>query len=128
MKEKQTGTAYFMHQARRLSELEDYRTEYISRGKKPQRYVVEKVIALSKLEFENFSFDLLMPRQFIADNIPLMTVDANNFWHCLLVVQKGNEDIGILIESRKKNSPAYTALYQKQGFKVAEQAENGGAI
>jgi len=128
MQEKQTGTAYFKHQARRLSELEDYRTECISRGKKPQRYVVEKVIALSKIEFENISFDLVMPRQFIADNIPLMTVDANNFWHCLLVVQKGNEDIGILIESRKKQAPTYTALYKKQGFKFAEQAENGGAI
>jgi len=128
MQEKQTGTAYFKHQARRLSELEDYRTECISRGKKPQRYVIEKVIALSKLEFENFSFDLLMPRQFIADNIPLMTVDANNFWHCLLVVQKGNEDIGILVECRKKQAPTYTALYKKQEFKLAEQAENGGAI
>jgi|GEM_PF-1207931 len=128
MKEKQTGTAYFKHQARRLSELEDYRTECISRGKKPQRYVVEKVIALSKIEFDNACADLLADRKFVEDNIPLMTVDANNFWHCLLVVQKGNEDIGILIESRKKNSPTYTALYKKQGFKVAEQAENGGAI
>ncbi|MDP4119407.1 MAG: hypothetical protein Q8873_09540 [Bacillota bacterium] len=120
MQEKQTGTAYFKHQARRLSELEDYRTECIRRGKKPQRYVVEKVIALSKIEYENVSFDLLMPRQFIADNIPLMTVDANNFLHCLLVVQKGNEDIGILIECRKKQVPTCTALYKKQGFKLAE--------
>jgi len=128
MQEKQTGTAYFKHQARRLSELEDYRTECIRRGKKPQRYVVEKVIALSKIEYENVSFDLLMPRQFIADNIPLMTVDANNFWHCLLVVQKGSEDTGILIESRKKQAPTYTALYKKQEFEFSEQAENGGAI
>jgi len=120
MQEKQTGTAYFKHQARRLSELEDYRTECISRGKKPQRYVIEKVITLSKIEFENLSSDLIMPRQFIADNIPLMTVDANNFWHCLLVVQKGNEDIGILVECRKQEFPAYTALYKKQGFKIAD--------
>jgi hypothetical protein len=89
MQEKQTGTAYFKHQARRLSELEDFRTECISRGKKPQRYVIEKVIALSKIEFENLSSDLIMPRQFIADNIPLMTVDANNFWHCQVLSDQG---------------------------------------
>jgi len=69
-----------------------------------------------------------MPRQFIADNMLLMTVDANKFWHCLLVVQKGNEDIGILVECRKKQAPTYTALYKKQEFKFEEQAENGGAI
>jgi len=120
MQGKQTGTAYFKHRARRLIELEDYRMECIRQGKKPQRYVIEKVITLSKIEYTNFSCDLLMPRQFIADNLSLMKADSDNFRHCLLVVQKGSEDAGILVDSRETESPTYTALYKKPGFKIAE--------
>lgn len=112
--EKLTGTAYFLRNARRLDDLEDFRKESVRKRIKPKQYIIEKVIALSKIDYENFTTDLLADRQFIADNTHLMFVDVNNIWHCLLVLEKGKEDIGILVDSKKKDFPMYSAVYKKQ--------------
>ena len=112
--EKLTGTAYFLRNARRVDDLEDFRKESVRKRIKPKQYITEKVIALSKIDYENFTTDLLADRQLIADNTHLMFVDVNNIWHCLLVLEKGKEDIGILVDGKKKDFPMYSAVYKKQ--------------
>ena len=60
--------------------------------------VVEKVIRLSDIEYMRFSTSMLREQDFIRDNIDLMIVDADNRYHCLLVVGEGRSD-GILVHS-----------------------------
>jgi len=52
-------------------------------------------------------------REFISDNLKFMFSDANGIWHCLLIVQTGKMDIGILVESKKSDYSMYSALYRK---------------
>lgn len=112
MDKKLTGMAYFMRDARRVDDLVDFRKECIQKRTDPRLFVVEKVIQLSKIDYENLTSDLLADRQFIDENLSLMFTDGN-VWHCLLAVQKGSFDMGVLIESKKRDYPMYTALYRK---------------
>jgi len=114
MGEKMTGKAYFMRDARRIGDLEEFRRECIKKRTGAKAYIVEKVIELNKIDFENLSTDLLADRQYIADNSDLMFSEINNVWHCILIVQTGKSDVGILVESKKMDFPMYTALYQNK--------------
>jgi len=114
MDEKLLGTAYFMKDARRINDLVEFRKECIKKRKCAKLYIIEKTIELSKIDYENFTTDLLADRQFITDNRDLMFCDADNVWHCLLVIQSGKPDTGILVESKKFEFPLYAALYQKE--------------
>jgi len=113
MDEKLSGIAYFLRDARRIDELEKLREEKVRQRISAKQYIVEKVIELSKIDFENFSTDLLAERQFITDNLNLMFVDDDKTWHCLYVVQIGSGNSGILVQSKKCEFPKYTALYQR---------------
>jgi len=113
MDKKLSGIAYFLRDARRVDELEELRKGKIRQKISAKQYIIEKVIELTQIDFENFSTDLLAERQFITDNLNLMFVDDNNTWHCLLVVQIGITNPGILVQSKKCEFPKYTALYQK---------------
>lgn len=114
MKGKMTGTAYFMRDARRLDDLKRYRKDCIKKRSDGKAYVVEKIIKLESLDYENFCEDLLVSRGFIEENLYMMFVDNKKVWHCLLITEAGKTDTGILIESKKMEFPMYTALYQKQ--------------
>lgn len=113
MDKKITGTAYFLCDARRIDDVEEFRKKGNKKRLTAKPYIVEKVITLSEIDYQNFTTDLLADRHFIEDNISLMFVDNNNVWHCLLVVQAGKPETGILVESKKNDFPKYTALYQK---------------
>jgi hypothetical protein len=112
MDNKIMGSAHFMRNARRIDDLTEFRRDCIHKRASPRLFVVEKVIELSKIDYENFTSDLLADRQFIDENLSLMFTDGN-VWHCLLAVQKGGFGMGVLIESKKMNYPMYTALYRK---------------
>ena len=114
MDEKLTGKAYFMRDARRIGDLEAFRWECIKKRSGGKAYVVEKIIELEPIDFENLSTDLLADRQYIADNRDIMYSEVNNVWHCILIVQKGKSDLGILVESKKMEFPMFAALYQKR--------------
>lgn len=113
MEKKLTATAYFMKDARRLGDLEERLRQGIQKMLIPQPYVVEKVVELAQIDYENFSEDLWVDRQFITDNLDLMFPDSGGVWHCILVVQAGKPDRGILVESKKREYPMYTALYRE---------------
>ena len=114
MSEKPLGTAFFMKDARRIDDLAEFRNDCIKKRKCAKLYIIEKTIELNRLEYDNFINDLLVERQYISDNRDLMFSDINNVWHCLLIVQAGKHDTGILVESKKYEFPMYTALYQKE--------------
>ena len=114
MSEKPLGSAFFMKDARRIDDLAEFRKDCIKKRKCAKLYIIEKTIELSKIDYENFAGDLLVERQFIADNRDLMFSDINSVWHCLLIVRAGKPDTGILVESKKYEFPMYTALYQKE--------------
>jgi len=114
MSEKPLGTAFFMKDARRIDDLAEFRKECIKKRKCAKLYIIEKTIELSIIDYENFTSDLLADRQFISDNLEFMFSDTDNVWHCLLIVQAGKPDTGILVESKKFEFPMYAALYQKE--------------
>lgn len=113
MNEKLTGTSYFVRDARRVDDIRCYRRECIKKRREGKRYMVEKIIELESIDYENFCEDLLVSREFIEENLGLMFVDKKNVWHCLLVTEVGKPDTGVLVESKKMGFPMYTALYQK---------------
>jgi len=113
MEQKITGTAYFLMDARRIEDLEAYWREHYPKRMNDKPYIVEKVIELGKIDYENFSTDLLADRDFIRDNLNLMQTDADGGWHCILVVQKGKLDNGILISSKGFDFPKFSAYYHK---------------
>ena len=114
MDEKLTGKAYFMRDARLIGDLEAFRRACIKKRSVGKAYVVEKIIELEPIDFENLSTDLLADRQYITDNRDLMYSEVNNVWHCILIVQTGKSDVGILVESKKMEFPMFAALYQKR--------------
>ena len=112
--ENLTGTAYFLRNARTVNELENYKHQCIEKQIDAKAFAVSKIIRLSRIDYENFTTDLLVDRQFIQDNIEIMYVDENNIWNCLLIVQKDNPHKGVLVESKKKDYAMYLAIYQEQ--------------
>jgi hypothetical protein len=70
------GKAWFVFEPRRVDDL-----SIENRSGKWMEYEVVKTICLSKIDYENFSTDLLADRQFIEDSISLCRKKED----CLLV-------------------------------------------
>jgi hypothetical protein len=71
-------------------------------------FVVEKVISLSKIEYENFVTDLCVDRWFIEKYTNICRIDSDSVWHCILVKQKGGKD-GVLVMSEGEVFPKWAA-------------------
>ena len=82
-------TAYFVFRPRTLHDL---RHPHLL--EKEQEFKVAKVIPLSLIDYENFSEDLLVDRQFIEDNAHLCS--EGSVLHCLLVKPRNRKE-GILV-------------------------------
>lgn len=98
------GTAYFVRKPIRLSQLF-----------KPQRiedevpYEIVKTIHLSQLDYENFSTDLTVDREYIEQNADFFGI-KNGVWKCLLIQQKNAKD-GILVIPEYESWIGYAAFY-----------------
>ena len=68
-------------------------------------YRIVKIICLSKIDYENFTTDLLADRQFIEDNAALCTATGD----CLLVKTRGT-DAELLVVPWKGCFVRYAAL------------------
>lgn len=88
--------------------IEDLRRPHLVSHRKP--YVVEKMILLDEIDYENFITDLCVDRWFIEDNIELCEVDNEGFWHCILVKQRGQPD-GVLAMSEGHVFAKWAAYY-----------------
>lgn len=77
--------------------------ELISRfGSKPKKVTIQKVIELTKEEFDEFKNDLLADRDFIKDN---------KEFSYFLVKEKGTADKeGIIVDTEGYDYPRYTGL------------------
>ncbi|HMM32023.1 MAG TPA: DUF6329 domain-containing protein [Clostridia bacterium] len=69
-----------------------------SRNRPDDVFKIEKVIELSRADFDEFSTRLLVDTPFIQGNAHLMSVDEQGRWHCLLVHDE-SRNRGILVES-----------------------------
>ena len=80
-----------------------------------EEFVVEKVIRLTKAEFEDLLKEPLKDRNYVKENKDLMYEDKDGYMHCIYVVAD-NYDYGILIESEGSDYPRYTAYLPKAVF------------
>lgn len=71
-------------------------------------FIIEKVVRLSKEEFEDLLKEPLKDRDYVKENKDKMYEDKDGYWHCIYVVCEGF-DYGILIESEGSDYPRYTA-------------------
>ncbi|MBR0295680.1 MAG: hypothetical protein IJQ67_07290 [Bacilli bacterium] len=78
-------------------------------------FIIEKVVKLSKEEFEDLLKNPLNDRSYVRDNKSLMFEDKDGYWHCIYVVAE-DYDYGILIESEGSDYPRYTADLPKALF------------
>lgn len=69
-----------------------------SKNQSDDVFEIEKVIELSRVDFDEFSTHLLVDTPFIQQNAHLMRVDEQDRWHCLLVHDE-SRNRGILVES-----------------------------
>ena len=81
--------------------------ELISRfGSKPKKLTIEKVIELTKEEFEEFKNNLLADRDFIKDNKEISY---------FLVKEKGaNNKEGIIVDTEGYDYPRYTGVFVEE--------------
>ena len=81
--------------------------ELISRfGSKPKKVTIEKVIELTKEEFDEFKNNLLVDREFIK---------ANKEYMYFLVKEKGTDDKkGIIVDTAGYDYPRYTGLFVEE--------------
>ncbi len=70
--------------------------------------IVEKLIVLTDLEFEQYNMDLMEEQTFLQENRNLM-FSSDDVYHCLLVLGENNTD-GILIEAEGYNYARYAAF------------------
>ena len=69
---------------RKATDVNDYKWITKLYDYKEEPYVVEKEIALSAKEYDEFTDDLLVDREWITKNKNHMRMDEG-IWHCLLV-------------------------------------------
>ena len=84
-----TGNAYFVREPNYLSEL--MRPHLIERERP---YEIVATVTLAKIDYENFTTDMLADRQFIEDNAALC--ERGTVWKCIFVHQRGRAD-GVLV-------------------------------
>lgn len=77
-------------------QIEDLRRPHFVDHCKP--YIVEKIISLDVIDYENFIKDICVDRWFIEENTDLCKIDNDGIWHCILVKQHGNTS-GVLVMS-----------------------------
>ena len=81
-------------------------------AKQRSKFIIEKTILVSALEYKEFCDNLLSDRDFVEENISLMHMDKNKTQHCILVKEEGRSE-GILIQSEGYSYPRYTAYYKE---------------
>ena len=86
---KKTGTAYFVRTPRRIEDLLAYHPI-----KRERPFEIIKEVTLPKIDYENFTSDMIADRQFIEDHASLCSKGA--VWRCLLIRQRGRTD-GVLV-------------------------------
>lgn len=86
---KTSGTAFFVRMPRTIDEL---RVPHFPQRERP--YEIVKIIELSRMDYENFSTDLLVSRQFIEEHANFC--GEGEVFRCLFVCHCGHED-GILV-------------------------------
>jgi hypothetical protein len=96
MKDK---TAYFV---KLPFSIENLKVLHLYNKRKP--FIVEKVIELSKIDYENLITDLTVERWYIGKNKGLCFIDEDGVWHCLLMRKRGCQD-GVLVMSEGTDYP-----------------------
>ncbi len=86
---EKTGFAYFVEGPRIIEDLKA--PHPIERE---QRYEIIKSVKLARIDYENFTTDMIADRQFIEDNAVLCS--QGEVWRCILVQQRGRTD-GVLV-------------------------------
>lgn len=109
MSEKHDSTAFFVKLSFRL---EDLQRLHLANHRKP--YVVEKIVDLEEIDYENFITDLCVDRWFIEENAAACRIDEDGVWHCILVRQQGNEG-GVLVMSEGTDFPKWAAYFSNGG-------------
>ncbi len=71
-------------------------------------YIIEKIISIPAIDYENFITDLCVDRWFIEDNASLCRIDSDGIWHCILVKQRHRDD-GVLVMSDGRVFPFWAA-------------------
>lgn len=84
-----TGNAYFVRKPRAISEL---MTPHLIERERP--YEIVETVTLAKIDYENFTTDMLADRLFIEDNAALCK--RGTAWRCIFVHQRGRND-GVLV-------------------------------
>lgn len=105
--EKQSDAA-FVRKAYTLGDL----IAWDKAAKQRSKFIIEKTILLSALEYKEFCNNLLSNRDFVEENISQMHMDENRTQHCILVKEEGRSE-GILIQSEGYSYPRYTAYYKE---------------
>lgn len=98
--------AWFVFEPRRVDDL----VFGVCEGKWME-YEIVKTIRLSKIDYENFTTDLLADREFIEENISL----CQNKGECLFVTGLGQEQ-GVLIIPWQSSFVRYAALRSAVNF------------
>ena len=83
------GAAYFVEYPRTIKDLIGPHLIDLER-----QYEIAKVVKLAKIDYENFTADMIADRQFIEDHATLC--EAGEIWRCILVQQRGRAD-GVLV-------------------------------
>ncbi len=100
-------TAFFVEYPFRI---EDLIKPHSPHQQKP--YIVEKVIKLGKIDYENFITDLCVDRWFVEEYTNQLQIDEDGVWHCILVMQKGKSD-GVLVMSEGEVFPKWAAYLKE---------------
>ena len=79
--------------------------------------VIEKVVRLSKKEFEDLIRNPLLDRSYVKENKGRMFEDDKGLMHCIYVISEGY-DYGILIESEGYDYPRYTSYLPVELLKL----------
>ena len=98
------GIAFFVKRPRRINNL--FRPHKIA-DEAP--YEIMRTIRLSQIDYENFTADFTVEREFIEQNAALCGID-DGVWKCLLIQQE-NAKNGILIMPENQCWVGYAAYY-----------------
>ena len=86
---QKNGFAYFVEFPRTI---EDLTVPHPIEAER--QYEIVKTVKLAKIDYENFTTDMIADRQFIEDNAALCS--RGETWRCILVQQRGRTD-GVLV-------------------------------
>lgn len=78
------------------------------------RYKIERIIEVTKTEYQRLSNDFFLPRPYIADHWDDMWFDdEEECWHCIMI-RTPNAKEALLVESEGFGYARYTAFVQDQ--------------